>query len=43
VATSPIRALVIGEREFRRLLDRSPSILVKVMEALADRIAPTTI
>ena len=43
VATSPVRALVITDRAFRTLLDRSPSVLVKVMEALADRLAPSTL
>jgi CRP-like cAMP-binding protein len=43
VATAPVRALVITDRAFRTLLDRSPSILVKVMEALADRLAPSTL
>ncbi len=43
IATAPVHALVITDRAFRTLLDRSPSILVKVMEALADRLAPTTL
>jgi CRP/FNR family cyclic AMP-dependent transcriptional regulator len=42
-ATSPIRALVVTERSFRRLLERSPEIQRKVMVALADRLAPTTL
>jgi CRP-like cAMP-binding protein len=43
VATSPVRALVVTERNFRRLLDGSPEIQRKVMVALADRLAPTTL
>ena len=42
-ATSPVRALVITERSFRRLLDEQPEIQRKVMVALAERLAPTTI
>lgn len=41
-ATSPVRALVITERSFKRLLDESPEIQRKVMIALAERLAPTT-
>ena len=41
-ATSPVRALVITERSFKRLLDESPEIQRKVMLALAERLAPTT-
>ena len=40
--TSPVRALVITERSFRRLLETSPDIQLKVLQALADRLAPTT-
>jgi CRP-like cAMP-binding protein len=40
VATSPIRALVITERSFRRLLERQPKIQGKVMGALAARLGP---
>jgi CRP/FNR family transcriptional regulator, cyclic AMP receptor protein len=39
-ATSPVRALVITDRSFRRLLEDSPQIQLKVLEALAERIAP---
>ena len=42
-ATSPIRALVITERNFRTLLERSPEIQRKVLQALAERVAPTTL
>jgi CRP-like cAMP-binding protein len=40
-ATTPVRALVITDRSFRSLLGRSPSIQVKVLEALADRLTPS--
>ena len=42
-ATSPVRALVITERNFRTLLERSPEIQRKVLQALAERVAPTTL
>jgi CRP/FNR family cyclic AMP-dependent transcriptional regulator len=38
--TTPIRALVITDRDFRRLLNDSPSIGQGVLEALAERLAP---
>jgi len=41
-ATSPVRALVVTERNFRRLLDESPEIQRKVLVALAERLAATT-
>jgi CRP/FNR family cyclic AMP-dependent transcriptional regulator len=41
-ATSAVRALVITERNFRRLLQEQPDIQRKVLEALAERLAPTT-
>ena len=41
--TSPVRALVITDRAFRQLLDRSPQIAVGVLTALAERLAPTTL
>jgi CRP-like cAMP-binding protein len=34
---------VVTERNFRRLLEGSPEIQRKVMVALADRLAPTTL
>ncbi len=37
---TPIRALVITDRSFRTLLDRSPEIEHKVMSALSARLAP---
>jgi CRP/FNR family transcriptional regulator, cyclic AMP receptor protein len=39
-ATSPVRALVITDRSFRRLLNESPEIQRKVLVALAERLAP---
>jgi CRP-like cAMP-binding protein len=42
-ATSPVHALVITERNFRRLLEDSPEIQRKVLAALAERLAPTTL
>jgi CRP-like cAMP-binding protein len=42
-ATSPVRALVITERSFKRLLDEQPEIQRKVLQALAERVAPTTL
>lgn len=42
-ATSPVRALVVTDRSFRRLLDDSPSIKTNVMEAMAERLAPETL
>ena len=41
--TSPVRALVLTDRAFRALLDRSPPVQLKVLEALADRLAPETL
>jgi CRP-like cAMP-binding protein len=43
VATSPIRALVITDRAFRQLLSHSPEIQGKVLEALAERLAPASL
>jgi CRP/FNR family transcriptional regulator, cyclic AMP receptor protein len=42
-ATSPVRALVVTERNFKRLLDESPEIQRKVLSALAERLAPATL
>jgi CRP/FNR family transcriptional regulator, cyclic AMP receptor protein len=41
VATSPVRALVITDRSFKRLLQNSPQIQAKVLSALAERLAPS--
>jgi CRP/FNR family transcriptional regulator, cyclic AMP receptor protein len=42
-ASSPVRALVVTDRNFKRLLDEQPEIERKVLTALAERLAPTTI
>jgi len=42
-ATSPVRALVVTDREFRHLLEESPDIQTRVMEAMAARLAPDTL
>lgn len=42
-ATSPVRALVVTERNFRRLLEQMPEIQRKVLAALAERLAPSTL
>ena len=41
--TSPVRALVINDRSFRSLLERSPQTQLKVLEALAERLAPASL
>ena len=38
--TTPVRALVITDRDFIRLLNESPSIGQGVLEALGERLAP---
>ncbi len=43
IASSPIRALVITDRSFRRLLDDAPRVKTRVMEAMAERLAPETL
>lgn len=40
-ATSPVRALVIRDREFRALVEQTPAIALSVLSALAERL-PTT-
>ena len=42
-AMSPVRALVVTDRSFRRLLEDSPSIQSKVLTALAERLAPEVV
>ena len=42
-ATSPVRALVIVERDFKRLLTEQPELQRKVLVALAERLEPTTL
>lgn len=41
--TSPAQVLVIVDHDFRRLLDQSPRIQLRVLEALAERLAPATL
>lgn len=43
VTSSPVSALVLTERSFRGLLERSPQIQTKVLEALAERLAPEAV
>ena len=38
-ATTDVRVLVITDRDFRMLLDHSPQLQLKVLEALAERLA----
>jgi CRP-like cAMP-binding protein len=38
-ATSPVRALVVTDRSFKRLLRDSPEIQARVLSALAERLA----
>jgi CRP-like cAMP-binding protein len=38
-----VRALVVTDRAFRRLLDDVPEMQAKVLQALADRLAPQTV
>ncbi|MEX1357776.1 MAG: cyclic nucleotide-binding domain-containing protein [Gaiellaceae bacterium] len=39
VAKTPVRVLVVTDRAFQSLLERSPSIHSKVLQALAERVA----
>jgi CRP-like cAMP-binding protein len=41
--TSPARLLAVSAHNFRPLLTRSPELQFKLLEALADRLAPATI
>jgi CRP-like cAMP-binding protein len=41
--TSPVRALVLTDRAFRSLVERSPDIQLKILRSLAERLAPETI
>jgi CRP-like cAMP-binding protein len=42
-STTPVRALVITDRAFRALLERSPKIQLKVLQAVAERIPSPTL
>jgi len=41
--TSPARLLVITDGRFRTLLEHSPRIQLRILEALADRLAPSSV
>ena len=41
--TAPVRLLVVTDRGLQRLLKDSPSIQAKVLQAVAERLAPATI
>ena len=41
--TSPSRLLVITDARFRTLLERSPPLQLRILEALADRLAPSSV
>ncbi len=38
-ATSPVRVLVITDRAFRRVVEAMPSVALKVLEKVAERLA----
>jgi CRP/FNR family transcriptional regulator, cyclic AMP receptor protein len=42
-AVTPMRALVVTDRAFRQLMRDSPQIQGKVLEAVADRLAASTL
>ena len=37
-ATSPVRLLVMGDREFRRIVETTPRIALKVLRSVAERL-----
>ena len=41
--SAPSQVLVITDQAFRALLDHAPQIQIRVLEALADRLAPSTL
>lgn len=43
VAKTPVRVLVVTDRSFKTLLERMPKIQVKVLQALAERLAPDSL
>ena len=43
VSHEPRTATVITDRSFRRLLDDAPRVKTRVMEAMAERLAPETL
>jgi CRP/FNR family transcriptional regulator, cyclic AMP receptor protein len=38
--TSPVRAIVVTERSFHRLVEQSPALQMKVLEAAVERLNP---
>jgi CRP/FNR family cyclic AMP-dependent transcriptional regulator len=42
-AKTPVRVLVVTDRSFKTLLEHVPSIQLKVLRALAERLAPQTL
>lgn len=41
-ATTPLRCFILTQGDFRRVLDESPRVQLKVMQALAERLAADT-
>lgn len=41
-ATTPLRCFILTQGDFRRVLDGSPGVQLKVMKALAERLAADT-
>jgi CRP-like cAMP-binding protein len=42
-ARCPVRALVVTEQSFHGVLEKSPEIRDKILQALAERLAPTAV
>jgi CRP-like cAMP-binding protein len=38
-ATTPLRCFILTQSDFRRVLDANPGVQLKVMKALAERLA----
>jgi CRP-like cAMP-binding protein len=41
-ATTPLRCFILTQADFRRVLDENPGVQLKVMKALAERLAADT-
>ena len=41
-ATTPLRCFILTQADFRRVLEQSPGVQLKVMKALAERLAADT-
>lgn len=41
-ATTPVRCFILTQADFRRVLDENPGVQLKVMKALAERLAADT-